>query len=458
MVSSLTSHTLGQHAIVLGGSIAGLFSARILSDYFDHVTLIERDVYSETPELRKGVPQAQHAHALMGRGYNVMADFMPSIADDLANNGALTMDTGLQVRAFNFGAWGKTFEGGVSGIVASRALLDWTVHCAVQQLPNVTIKDGHEVVSLMTTEDKARVTGVNVRAKSEAAMSEALEADLVLDTTGRGSQLPKWLEALGYQRPDESSVKIDVAYTSREYTRHTKNGEVPMITVINSTPPQHKRLVVLFPLENDRWHITMGGFCGDHAPADEEGFQAFARSLPAPDAIHLITTETPLTDIVQYKFGADVRRHYEKMSLFPEGVLVLGDAVCSFNPVYGQGMSIAALEIEALHKLLAEQSTLDGIAPLFFKRITPIVDDAWAMATGGDYRFPEVEGKRPASANFMNGYLEWLTRAGHEDPEVNRAFNKVQHMMAPAPSLFAPPVAFRVARYWWRNRNKVAST
>lgn len=442
----MTTQTLGSHAIVIGGSMAGALTARVLADVFTTVTLIERDAYVDTSDPRKGVPQARHAHALMARGFNIMSGLFPHLPERLRKAGAMRGDMGTQTLVYYFGGYKIPVESGVYTTMMTRGLLDQCVRQELALISNLTIRSETSVEGLIATQHGSRVIGVRVQGKGNDAPVEDLAADFVVDTAGRGSQSPKWLELLGYERPTESKITVNVGYATREYHRSIADDDAKGMLIVANAPDT--RLGVLIPIEGQRWILTLAGTLGDYPPTDDAGFMAFARSLPDSAIVDLMESEQPVSDVVQFRFPANFRRHYETMSCFPEGYLVLGDAICSFNPIYAQGMTATSLQVEALQGLLtARGATLNGFGMRFFRHLAPIVDGAWQMATGEDFRYPEVEGKRPAGTSFLHAYVEWVHRASQVDPVVHVAFLKVMNMLETPTSLMAPAIALRVLRH-----------
>ena len=244
-----------------------------------------------------------------------------------------------------------------------------------------------------------------------------LIADLVVDCTGRGSRSPQWLAGLGYAAPSESEVKVDVGYATRSYRRNPAEAGASDWILCTPEAPAETRFGGMFPVEGDRWIVSIGGWMGDHAPTDEPGFLEYARNLPAPDIYNIISRSEPLSDITPHKFPSSLRRHYEKLARFPEGYLVLGDAICSFNPTYGQGMTSAAMQAAALDTLLVERKgNLAGLAPAFFKRAAKIMDTPWQLAVGEDFRFPQTTGPKPGGADSINRYVAQVHRATRITP------------------------------------------
>ena len=435
------------HAVVIGGSMAGLLTARALSSHFVRVTLIERDEIHDAPESRKGQPQTHHVHGLLAHGTELLERLFPGLVAELAAEGAMVADMGESMRWYCQGGYRATLRYGRQGVIMSRPLLEWRVRRRVAALPNVTLRGGRGVVGLETTPDRGRVTGVRLAAQDGTA--ELLAADLVVDASGRGSPSPRWLAVLGYPAPPESQVRVNVGYATRVVERTADdplNGKWVMVT---PEAPRERRGGLAFPIEGGRWIVSLGGWYGDHPPTDADGFLAHARSLPAPEIADILTRCTPLSDIRPYKYSASLRRHYERLERFPEGYLVLGDAVCSFNPIYGQGMTSAAMQATALDALLTARAAtgIDGIARPFFQQVAAVIDMPWQLAVGEDFRWPEADGPKPRAADLIHRYLDLVNRASHHDPAVSHAFLDVMNLLRPPASLFAPPILIRALLY-----------
>lgn len=446
----MTQTTQLTQAIVIGGSLAGLLTARVLSNHFTQVTLLERDRINDQPEARKGQPQTRHLHGLLAKGLATMSTYFPTLVDDLTAGGAFVTDMGLGMRWHAFGGYRQQFKSGLIGALMSRPFLEWKIRRQVVALPNVQVIDECDVEGVVFSADHSRITGVEISRRNGTQEKATLTADLVVDASGRGSASPKWLMAAGYAKPAESFVKANVGYATRLYRRQPGDLEGADLLMIASDPPHGKRTGLIFPVEGDRWICTLGGWAGDHPPLDEAGFMAFAQSLPAPDLYNMLKRLEPISaDITPYKFPGSLRRYYEGLKRFPEGYLVLGDAICSFNPVYGQGMTSAAMQAAALDHLLANRSTLTGLWRDFFKAAAKVVEIPWQLAVGEDFRYPETEGKKPAGADLINAYVTKVHQATHQDTTVYTAFLKVMNLMEAPTSLFHPKILWRVL---WRNR------
>lgn len=446
-----TTHTLGRRAVVIGGSMAGLLAARALADFFEDVTIIERDRFPEPGQHRKGVPQGRHTHSLLPSGREVLEGLFPGLTDDLAGMGA-PLSYSTELRWFDGGGYHCSFEGeeGVAALMVSRPLLEGYVRSRVLALPNVTAMEQCDALGLVASDDARHVRGVRVLRRAPGSAEEVLDADLTVDASGRASRAPAWLRDLGYGEPPEDRVVVNIGYMTRLYRRDPSDLGGAKVVIIVGTPASTRRGGVMLAQEGDRWTVTLAGYVGDFPPGDEEGFLAYARSLPASDIYEVVKDAEPLSECVPYRFPASQRRRYERLAHVPEGFLVFGDAICSLNSVYGQGMSVAALEALDLQRTL--NAGLEGIGRRFFRAAVRTVDNPWRIVAGGDLRYPEVQGKRTADMRVSNWYVSRLHVAARRDPVVARAFNRVASLKAPPPSLMRPGIALRVLRHnLWRN-------
>jgi 2-polyprenyl-6-methoxyphenol hydroxylase-like FAD-dependent oxidoreductase len=425
-----------RHAVVVGGSIAGLLAARVLSEHYDQVTLVEQDALPVSREARRGVPQGVHPHGLLVSGRKVLETLFPGSSSELITAGALSGDILGEGRWFIEGARQVPFVSGLVGLLMSRPFLEGTVRERVRQLPNVMFGDNRAVSGLVS--EKGLVTGVETR-------EGVLPANLVIDATGRGTHSLKWLEAMGYPKPEEERVEVGISYTTRSFRRSPEDLDGDLFAMIPPTP-SGKRGAAMLAQEGGRWVVTLISHFGPAGPAELDGFIEFAQTLPAPYIYEVVRQAEPIGEAAITRFPASVRRRYERLDRFPHGYLVMGDALCSFNPIYGQGMSVAALESMELQAALREGT--ENLASRFFRRVSKVVDIPWSIAAGNDLRIPEATGRRTFAVNAINAYVARLHKAAHYDPVVALAFHKVGHLLVSPSSILAPRIALRVL---WEN-------
>ena len=433
----------GNHAVVIGASISGLLAARVLASHFHRVTLFDRDQLPPGAEPRKAVPQGRHGHGLLASGFRGLRRLFPALERELIEGGAVPGDVIGSVRWYQHGYYKAKFASGLDGLLLSRPFLEATLRRQVLQIPNVRIDGDTHVAGLQ--EDQGWVRGLRIRQGGESRV-RLVGADFVIDASGRGSRSPEWLEEMGYERPAVEEVAIDLGYTSRIYRRRPADLNGDAGAVIAPKPPYERRVGFMLAMEGNRWMVTMGGWLGTRAPADPQGYLEFAKTLARPDVYEVVSRAEPLSDPVTYVFPSNLRRRYERLRRFPSHYLVIGDALCSFNPLYGQGMSVATLEALTLADTLSRASSIADLWRTFFRSSAQVVDTPWMIATGGDLAFDGVTGARPVSVRAVNWYLNHVHRAAATDRHVCRAFFDVANLLKPPTALFKPSVVARVFR------------
>ncbi|HEX5424124.1 MAG TPA: FAD-dependent monooxygenase [Candidatus Acidoferrales bacterium] len=433
-------------AVIIGASISGLLAARALSDFAESVLILDRDIPPETATPRKGVPQGRHVHGLLAGGVDALRFFFPTILDQLAAEGARVVDTGQDVLWFN-GAWRLRFKCGVIGSLQTRPFLEMHLRRQMAKLANVHQTCGVAVTGVEMDARRSHVTGVRVR---EAGGDKTLPADLVVDCSGRGSQTPAWLEAARLEKPPAETVTVNVGYSTQYFRISEKERPDWHAMLILGRPPKGTRLGACFFVENGELQVTLGGEFRDYPPDDAAGFLEFAQSLENPAIFHAIKNATPVSSIATYRFPAHVWNHYERLKRLPVNLIVLGDALCSFNPVYGQGITVAAQEARALHSCFAEAGAMPGASRVlqkrYFQRAASIVNAAWAMATGADMAFPQAEARRSWTQGIILRYVAHVLALTSSDKTTVTVWNQVSHMQRPLSALFAPGIAMRVMR------------
>ncbi len=432
-------------AIVLGGGIAGLLAARVLAERYQDVQVLDRDRLVDRDErgARRGVPQGHHIHALLPRGRAILEELFPGLTAELVDAGAPFGDLLADARVHLSGHRFARADAGLATVSVSRPTLEYAVAARVRELPNVTFPPACDVLGLTTTPDRGRVTGVRVLRRADSSAEEVRQADMVVDAMGRGSRTPRWLEELGYDPPPEEELAVDLGYTTRHY-------RVPPDVLdgdwgsLQGPTPNCLRGGVVARVDGDQWTVTLFGLLGDHPPPDTEGFLRFAGSLPFPDLGRAIRSGTPLDDPVRMRFPASLRRRYERLRRFPRGLLPVGDGVCSLDPVYGQGMTVAALQAFALRDRLEQGALADPRR--WLASLGRIVDPAWDMVVGGDLALPGVEGPRTAKVRIMGAYIGRLHAVAEDDPQLAVAFARVMAMVDSPTTLLRPRYVLRVLR------------
>ena len=427
-----------RRAAVIGASMAGLSAAAVLSSRFSEVVIVERDELPVTPQPRRGVPQTRHLHALLPGGLELLEGWFPGLSRQLVAAGARDMDVGTEMLWFQAGGLRRRFASGVKVPVASRMLIEHQVRQRTLELPTVALRDGSTIAGLTTSPDGATVTGIRFEDGT------TLAADLVVDATGRPARSIRWLADLGYEEPPTSQVDCDVAYASRILRRDPAGSGSWWYGAMVMAGPPSGRLGVVTPLEDGTWIVTLAGLHGDHPPRDDEGFLAFARSLPSPEVADLIAANEPLSEIVTHRIRSSQRRHPERLAHLPGGLVMSGDALCSFNPTYGQGMSTAALQAQALGRALDRVPTLDErMVRTYYRLAGKVVTPAWLMATGADFSLPATTGDKPAGTDLLNRYMPHVFRAAQVSEVVARCVVEVTSLVRPPQALLSPAMVAR---------------
>ena len=338
--------------------------------------------------------------------------------------------------------------------VMQKAFLESHIRRRVAGLPNVTINYEVSVQDLLTSDDKSKISGVAFTQSEEQA---TMHADLVVDTTGRASRTPQWLTELGYDVPKETSFETGLRYASRMY--QPKKEQDWQVMILYPKMPESKKLGVICGVEEDRWLVTLVGYLGDHPPTDEEGYLDYARQLASPEIYHLLQEAEPLSDITTFTYPRQRRRHYDKLKRFPDGLVVMADAACSFDPVFGQGMTVAALQAVELDKLhVRTGGNMAGFPRKFHKRIAAVTNLPWMLATGETRRFPELSNPKPVWLKLMHWYNGLIYSASGSDPAVYECFLKVLHLTTGPHQLIHPKILWRVARHSLSQRFRKART
>lgn len=430
-------------AVVLGGGLAGLLAANMLAEVYPEVLVVDRDELAGVSGYRRGVPHGRHAHGLVARGHQILEELFPGLMADMEAAGVRPGDFNGDIRWYFSGQRLRPARSGLISVPCTRPVIEQHIRNRVEKIKAVRFLERYDIVGLETTPDSSRVIGARVQRREANSEPEVLSADLVIDATGRGSRTPAWLDELGYSRPAEDRVKIDLAYTTRHY-RVPSDPFGSDIAIIAAATPSHPRGAFYYrlPGDGDRVELSLTGVLGDYPPGDPEGFLEYVRSLPVPDIYRSIRESEPIDEPVTFRFPASVRRRYEQLERFPEGLLVIGDAVCSFNPVYAQGMTVAALESLTLRQQLKKASVPQPRE--FFQEISRQIKSPWEFAAIADLGYSGVEGPRTAKVRMINAYITRLQRAAVHDASLTNAFMRVAGLIDEPTTLLYPGKLLRV--------------
>jgi 2-polyprenyl-6-methoxyphenol hydroxylase-like FAD-dependent oxidoreductase len=437
-----------EHAVVLGSGIAGLVTSRVLADYFDRVTLLERDAAPPDAGSRPGVPQGRHFHGLLPGGLLILAELFPGFPEELVAAGSLLPGPDEfyffrpEGKSYAIGAYKPTprpDDGQRFVYVQSRGLLEQCVRSRVAALDNVELCYAARVEDI-TAED-GRVTGVKV-----AHAAEPISADLVIDAMGRGGKTLQWLDRLGFERPLQDVVNCDFAYTSVLMQPRTPEIFTDVGFFVMSSPSM--RGGGLVRQEHGVWLASVGGRHGDYPPRDLPGFMAYAESTGEPLFRELLAQADAVSEPASYRFEQSVRRRFEQLERFPDGLLPIGDAVCHYNPLYGQGMSAACRQAMVLRRILEQRAGegLDGLWRAFLPAAYQETRAPWLFAALADFRDPRCTGDFPAEEGELINLLAYVVRqAAAGDLDALGTTMAIQGLVAPLESLRQPPWPERLA-------------
>ncbi|HEY9891618.1 MAG TPA: monooxygenase [Candidatus Sericytochromatia bacterium] len=452
--------TEDQDAVVVGGSIAGLLAARILADRNTFVTIVDTDELPHQPTARKGVPQSVQPHVLFTKGYRILESLFPGIAADLNAAGALTIDWPREFHYFSRGGWSNNASAAsdIVSVTCSRPLIEWAIRRRLKDFPNVRFVEAHRVTGLLASSN--HITGVRLQPLSGEGLNE-LPASLVVDASGRRSNAPQWLENLGFTPPPETVVNPFLGYATRRYQEPPGFEADWKVMLISHEPPHGTRLGYLARIEGGQWIATLGGYGRDFPPLDNDGFLAFAQTLPSPKFYEAIALATPVSPIYAHRATANRLRHYEKVKL-PQGFVALGDAVCALCPVYGQGMTVSALSALVLRDWLNQSKRPSRLLPnsdskpalnagkllpsRFQKSLARSNALHWGMATGQDSRFLTTAGR--SESGWLMGVLQWYTErlllSANQDAAMHTFLLEIAHLLKSPLAVYHPKIVLRV--------------
>jgi len=440
---------LGRCAVVVGAGIGGLSMAGVLAKYFEQVEIFERDRLTPSFGSRSGTPQDRHPHGLLAGGLQALGEIFPGFESDLAKAGAVAVRVArdIQYERPDFGVLPKR-DFGLSLLCASRPLIELVLRRRVEAIANIALRPNCRVNGIVPTTSGTAVDGIRFDAGSGSC--EVLAADLVVDASGRGALTSTLFDALGWERPAETEVGVDLSYAT------------VVVAIPPSAPPDWKLVftlpdppflaldAVLVPMEGGRWITTIA----EHgATARLETWDAFleaSRSLTTPTIYNALRYAKPPDGIRHYRFPSSYWKHFERLPRLPRGVLPVADALCRFNPIYGQGMSSAAKQARLLQDVLrraaAEPDPIAASQAGFMAEVASVLETPWTMSTSADFAFPGTRGERPENFAEAQQFETALFRAAVADPVVHRALMEVAQLLQPQSRLQEPQIMRRIEK------------
>ncbi|MFC8423168.1 FAD-dependent monooxygenase [Streptomyces sp. NPDC057236] len=438
---------MSRRAVVIGAGLAGMLAAAVLSRAgADEVIVLDRDALPDGPEHRKGLPQGRHAHLLLAGGMDAMEELLPGagLRGRLLAAGAHEIPLSSGVLALTPEGWLRRWRReGPAMMTCSRALVDWVVRATVREQVPVEVRRA-AVVGL--TGSAGRVRGVRI---ASPGGDTDLEADLVVDASGRGTRITGWLDGLGLTGVEERAVDSGLVNASRLY-RVPAGAERFPLTVVHANPyvSRPARSAMVMPVEGGRWLVSCGGSRGGEPPADPAGFLRYTLELPDPIVGRLISGAEPLSDVHLSRSTSNVRRYLERMPRWPEGLVVLGDALATFNPAYGHGMSVAAFGARVLGRELGRGGGIGapGLGRRVVRGAARAADVAWAVAVGQDVRYPGVRGGTPPGVGdrVMTAYTRRMMKAATGSYAAASVMWDVSSLRTPPTRLFRPSAVLAV--------------
>ncbi|MGB1012803.1 MAG: NAD(P)/FAD-dependent oxidoreductase [Nannocystaceae bacterium] len=441
-------------AVVLGGGIGGILTAAVLSRHYERVVIVERDRLPARPVKRKGVPQDKHPHILLHRGEQIIRELVPGALESLRPQDFVPMNPGRNLRWYHGGVWKAKRDPGFDFHMCNRMRLEFALRRDVLARAAVTVLDEHKVFDLEFDDRRPRVTGVWVQRKGELK-PRLLAADLVVDVTGRGTRAPQWLLRHGFGEVEVREVASNVGYTTRLFHKPGGVDHTKLPLVVMPDAPHSRRAGLVFPAGDHGLMVALAGWCRDYVPRSAEGFVAFAQSLDRPELSELLEGARPSPSEHGFRARANMWRRYDRMRRWPDGFVVLGDAVSSLNPVYGQGMTICAIETMALKHTLERFTSAErgkglsspGQAHRLQKRFAQVVRLPWYLVTSEDLRHDETVGHRPRGLRSIHTVVQAVHELVAYDPSAHQLFFELLNMVQSPAALLRPRFVFSVAKH-----------
>jgi len=457
----MQSELVHRTGIVIGGGIAGLLAARVLHEHFKEVIIIEKDKYPFQAGPRNGTPQSNHVHVLLIKGKEILLTMFPDLQNKLVANGARVLNLTNDVDYYVGTGYSMKFESELTTIACTRQLLEYEIRNEMfENYPKVIVRENTRATELVISKDKKEaglrtIKGVTVFSYNKNS-KETILGDLVVDTTGRESQTAKWLERLGYDKPEETVVNSYIGYSTCWFNPNTQKISAtvdikPIIkpTIILTNPPSNPYMGLIYPVEGSQWLVGILGIGKNYPPTDKQGFLQYTKKLETPDIYNAIKYFELSGPIYGYRTSGSKQFHYEKMKDWPENFVAYGDSVSSFNPSYGQGITVSCIEAVTLDKTLREYKKrnkgLLGFSRVFQKKVSKINRLPWLLGTSEDFRWSTTEGTKPGIiTRYIQKYSNRVLLLTPKSKIASKSFFEVMHMLRSPLILFHPLILLHV--------------
>jgi 2-polyprenyl-6-methoxyphenol hydroxylase-like FAD-dependent oxidoreductase len=450
-------------AIVIGGGIAGLLAARVLSGHFSKTIVIEKDRYPKEKGPRNGTPQANHIHVFLVKGMQTIIDLFPGIEEKLLSQGGHKIDV-ISKAKFKFPTgWARNFNSDMNTIVCSRQLLEYTIRQEIlEKYFNVKIVENARAIGLATDSEQKIITGVNViygngNNNNDINKTTIINANLVVDASGRRSETPIWFEKIGLEKPNETKINSFIGYAGRRIqllsTQSSPLLSNHKVVVVFTNPPNNPRMVVMTAIEDNQWQLGLLGIGKTYPPTDEKGFLNFVKELGVEDVYKIVRDAKPISNIYGYREDGSRLYHYEKIKKWPKNFIVLGDAVSAFNPIYAQGVTVAAIQSKILDNLLreykinnAEAALKKGFEKKFQGEIAKLNSLPWLLGTSEDLRWSTTEANKKMNpfTKIIQRYSKHVILLTPNSRLATKSFLEMLNMVKSPAVLFHPLLIVQV--------------
>jgi len=436
--------SLGKRAIVVGAGLAGLSAARALSDHFDEVLILDRDELPDEITPRPGVPQGKHPHGLLGSAVKALENLFPGFGKELMRAGAEPIDPGFDMLAEVPGQdiWPRNKFNWLTYSM-SRPLIERTLRRQVECMGNIKVRGESRVLKIVSDSNLQAATGIQCQLVDGSL--EIIKSDLTVDASGNGSLTLDFLKSIGRRPPEETRIRLTIRYASAFFERFPIWNDYKIVFTLPGAP-ENRRSGIILPTENNSHHVLLAGRVREIPPTGVDEFLSYARELPTLTIYTAIKNAKRLTDITPFSFPESRWRHFAQLSDFPRGLLPIGDAICRFNPVYAQGMSVASHQANMLFHLLqtSDRDPLATVAKTFLTKAEALIADPWAMSAIPDFIYPETIGQRPPDLEDRLNFQRALGRLAARDTEIHKLLVEIRHLLKPLSLLDSPSIVRRV--------------